>query len=342
MMIRARAPLRLGLAGGGTDLAYYSDRHGGAVLNATIDLFAYAFLELLDEPRLILSATDIEKGEETPADADLPLEGALPIHRAVWRRIVRDYCDDRPFGCRITTFCDAPPGSGLGSSSTLVVSIIKAFVEMLGLPLGEYDIASLAYQIERVDVGLDGGKQDQYAATFGGVNFMEFYEADRVIVNPLRIKNWILAELETSMVLFYTGVSRSSAEIIAQQNANLAGKNESSVEAMHALKQDAFAMKECVLKGDIDGFAATLNRSWEAKLKTASSISNENIERVFEGAFSAGAKAGKISGAGGGGFMMLVVDPARRVDVVRRLRREEGQILTCHFTRRGTEGWRIE
>jgi len=342
MIVRARAPLRLGLAGGGTDLPFYSDNHGGAVLNATIDLYAYTFLERLAEPKVVLSASDVGRETELPADADLPIGTTLPLHTAAYRRIVRDYCGGRPFGCRMVTFCDAPPGSGLGSSSTMVVSMIKAFTELLGLPLGEYDIAHLAYRIEREDVGLSGGKQDQYAAAFGGVNFMEFYADDRTVVNPLRVKNWIVSEIETSMVLFYTGVSRDSADIIDQQNTNLSRRGSPSTAAMHTLKQDAYEMKEYILKGDIDRFAATLNRSWKAKRQTAERISNSRIDALIDAAFEAGAKAGKVAGAGGGGFLMLVVDPSRRVEVVRRLEKEEGRVLTCHFTKRGTEGWRIE
>lgn len=342
MIVRARAPLRLGLAGGGTDLPFYSDNHGGAVLNATIDLYAYTFLERLAEPKVVLSASDVGRETALPANGDLPIGTTLPLHIAAYRRIVRDYCGGRPFGCRMVTFCDAPPGSGLGSSSTMVVSMIKAFTELLGLPLGEYDIAHLAYRIEREDVGLSGGKQDQYAAAFGGVNFMEFYADNRTIVNPLRVKNWIVSEIETSMVLFYTGVSRDSADIIDQQNANLTRRESPSIAAMHALKQDAYAMKEYILKGDIDHFAATLNRSWKAKRETAERISNTRIDGLIDAAFEAGAKAGKVSGAGGGGFLMLVVDPSRRVEVVRRLEKEDGRVLTCHFTKRGTEGWRIE
>ncbi len=342
MLVRARAPLRLGLAGGGTDLSPYCEVHGGAVLNATIDRFAHVTLEPTDTGTVAFHASDIDEGWEGNVEADMPADGPLALHRGVYNRMVRSFCGGAPISCRMSTFCDAPPGSGLGSSSTLVVAMVKAFVELFSLPLGEYDIGHLAFEIERIDLGLMGGRQDQYAATFGGVNFMEFYAADRVIVNPLRIKNWILNELEASIVLFFTGQSRESAAIIAEQTANVAAKDSVSIEAMHQLKADAFTMKEQVLKGDIAGIARTLNRSWEAKRKTAHSVSNPKIERAFEAALSAGARAGKVSGAGGGGFITFIVDPARRLDVVRRLDREDGQVMECHFTKRGTEGWRID
>jgi D-glycero-alpha-D-manno-heptose-7-phosphate kinase len=219
--------------------------------------------------------------------------------------------------------------------------MVKAFVEALSLPLGEYDIAHLAFEIERHDAGLLGGRQDQYAATFGGFNFIEFYGDDRVLVNPLRIKNWILSELEASLVLMHTGVSRSSAAIIAEQTQNVSSSAGRSIEAMHNLKSDAFQMKEALLRGDIDRMASVLNSSWLSKQRTASSVSNAMIDNVIAEAFSAGAKAAKVSGAGGGGFILFVVDPLRRLGLIRALEALPGRILYCSFTKRGTEGWRI-
>ena len=341
MIIRSRAPLRLGLAGGGTDVSPYCDEHGGAVLNATIDLYAYTIIEPAEDGRVCFAAPDIGGSFEAPADAPMPIGDPLILHRAVYRRIVRQFNGGRPLPCRITTFCDAPPGSGLGTSSTMVVSLLKAFVEWLNLPLGEYEIASLAFEIERIDAALGGGRQDQYAATFGGVNFMEFHPNERVIVNPLRIKNWIISELETSLVLFDSGVSRSSARIIKQQTDNLTHHSGTTMEALHAMKEDAFSMKEFLLKGDFDSLAGCMRRSWIAKKRLADSVSNSSIDHVVESALDAGARAGKISGAGGGGFITFLVDPKRRVDVIRALSRHEGRVMTCHFTRHGTEGWKI-
>jgi D-glycero-alpha-D-manno-heptose-7-phosphate kinase len=240
----------------------------------------------------------------------------------------------------ITTHSDAPPGSGLGSSSTLVVSMIKAFVEWLNLPLGEYDIARLAFEIERQDVGLSGGRQDQYAATFGGFNFMEFHPHERVVINPLRIKNWIISELEASLLLYFGGVSRDSAAIIDEQAKNVKDRDQGAIDAMHALKQEAVQMKESLLKGDFDGFVESMEAGWAAKKRMARCISNPQIDEAYALARAAGAKAGKVSGAGGGGFMMLLADPARRVDVARALQ-HRGQVYTCHFTKYGTQGWKI-
>jgi D-glycero-alpha-D-manno-heptose-7-phosphate kinase len=341
MIVRSRAPLRLGLAGGGTDVSPYCDSCGGAVLNATIDMYAYTTLEPTNDWRVCFAARDVDATFEAPVDEAMDLADPLILHRAVYRRVMRDFNSGRPLPCRITTFCDAPPGSGLGTSSTMVVSLLKAVVEWLNLPLGEYEIARLAYEIERIDAGLGGGRQDQYAATFGGVNFMEFHPQDRVIVNPLRIKNWIMSELEASVVLFNSGTSRSSAAIIKEQTDNLKRRSGATFDAMHALKADAMHMKECLLKGDFARFATCMRKSWDAKKRLADNVTNSHIDEVVDAALASGARAGKISGAGGGGFVTFVVDPEHRVAVIRALGKFEGRVTTCHFTHHGTEGWKI-
>ncbi|HLX66329.1 MAG TPA: hypothetical protein VKR41_05010, partial [Puia sp.] len=184
MIYRSKAPLRIGLAGGGTDVSPYSDLYGGAILNATLSLYAHATIEPLEDDRIIMQG--IDRQEDLRFDGGvsmdtLPIDGKLDLLKGVYNRIRRDF-GWAGKGFRLSTFVDAPAGSGLGTSSTLVVAIIGAFAEMLRLPLGEYDMAHLAYDIERKDLRMAGGRQDQYAATFGGVNYMEFYKEDRVIV----------------------------------------------------------------------------------------------------------------------------------------------------------------
>lgn len=340
MTVRSRAPLRLSMAGGGTDVAPYSDLYGGAVLNATIDLYAYCVIEP-SEQEIRFQATDRNESYSSSLMASLPIDGKLDLHKGVYNRIVKDYNNGVPLGLKLTTYSDAPAGSGLGSSSTLVVAMIQAFVEWLKLPLGEYDIAHLAYEIERLDVGLKGGKQDQYAAAFGGFNFIEFYSNDRVIVNPLRIKNWIINELETSLVVYFSGVSRESARIIEEQSNRIAANDVSSLEATHEIKRFALLQKEALLKGDLEAFARGLNASGQAKKNLAAGITNQELENVYEVAIEAGAYAGKLSGAGGGGFLMFIVDPVKRENVIKALERLHGNVVRCHFTKRGSEGWRV-
>ncbi len=340
MSIRARAPLRLGLAGGGTDVSPYCDLFGGAVLNATIDRYAHCTIEPRDDGRVTIEALDLGFREALPAEPTIPATGPLQLQKSVYNRIAQDYNGGKPLSLALTTWSDAPPGSGLGASSTLAVAMVAAFAEWLHLPMGEYDIARCAFVIERVDLGLAGGKQDQYAAAFGGVNLIEFYAGGRVIVNPLRVKDWILSELEESLVLYFTGVSRDSARIIDEQIRNAETRSGPSIEAMHAMKADVARMKEAILLGDIRRFAEILGNSWQAKKKMARGISNETIEKIHDGALRAGAIAGKVTGAGGGGYMMFVVPPTRRHALMDALRQNGGQVMDFHFTREGVASWR--
>ncbi len=340
-IIKARAPLRLGLAGGGTDVSPFCDIHGGAVLNATIDRYAYAIIRTINEPVVRFVASDQERKCEMPLVSRHALDGTLNLHKAAYNTMIERFNGGRAIALELTSFCDAPAGSGLGSSSTVVVAILRAFCELLNLPLDDYALAQLAFQIERVDCALQGGRQDQYAATFGGFNFMEFYADDRAVINSLRIKNWILCELEASLVLFYTGVSRESAKIIAEQSDNVTGNNIGATSAMFAMKDEAMRMKECVLKADFDGLVASMQVGWESKKRSASSVSNPLIDEIYDSACRAGARAGKVSGAGGGGFMMFFVSPEKRMDVIRALSGFNGVISNCHFTKNGAQAWKM-
>jgi D-glycero-alpha-D-manno-heptose-7-phosphate kinase len=340
MIVSARAPLRLGLAGGGTDVSPYAELHGGCVLNATIDRYAYAVIRPLSDPVIRLHATDLEVEETLSANGPLPPGGPLALHKAVYRSMVDTYNDGRPLGLELSTFCDAPIGSGLGSSSTLVVAMVRAFVELLNLPLDDYAMAKLAHRIERVDCGLQGGRQDQYSATFGGFNFMEFHAAERAVITPLRVKDWIVSELEASLVLFHTGVSRESAAIIADQSSNVHAGSPEAIEAMHGLKREAQLMKDCLLRGDMNGIVDSMRGGWANKKQSARTVSNPQIEAIYEAALAAGALAGKVSGAGGGGFMLFFVPTMKRMAVIRALVGFSGQVNNCHFTDKGAQAWR--
>jgi len=338
MIYRSKAPLRIGLAGGGTDVSPYSDKFGGAILNATVSLFAYANIELLEENKIIVHALDRKEEQKFDWMTELPIDGTLDLLKGVYNRIQKDYGIPET-GFRLSTFVDAPAGSGLGTSSTLVVAIIGAFVEWLKLPLGDYDIAHYAYQIERNDLKLSGGKQDQYAAMFGGVNFMEFYEDDKVIVNPLRIKPQYLHELENNLVLYFTSTSRESAAIINEQVKNVNNKNEKSIEAMHQLKEQARMMKEALLTGKLDQFGEILDFGFMQKRRMAHNISNSRIEEIYEAAKKAGATGGKISGAGGGGFMIFYCPRNTHHAVVEELHKFGGEIKNYTFTEYGLTTW---
>lgn len=340
MIFRSKAPLRIGLAGGGTDVSPYSDQFGGAILNASISLSAYASIEPMDENRIIIRAFDREEEQVFDVAEQLPVDGTLDLLKGVYNRVQKDH--PMPLsGFRLSTFVDAPAGSGLGTSSTLVVAVLGAFLEMLKIKMDEYAIAKYAYDIERNDLKLAGGKQDQYAATFGGVNFMEFYAGDKVIVNPLRIKPQYLYELENNLVLYFTSTSRESAAIIKEQVKNVNEKNEKSIEAMHHLKDQAKMMKEALLQGKLDEIGIILNYGFEQKRNMAANISNDAIEKVYAAAKQAGATGGKISGAGGGGFMIFYCPGNTRHAVIKTLNNFGGQVRDYSFTKHGLTTWAV-
>ncbi len=340
MIVRSKAPLRLGLAGGGSDVSPYSDIYGGLVLNATINLYAYCTIEETSDNRITIDAFDAGSSVSYVSSERLEIDGEASLIKGVYNRVVKDFGVGKK-SFKITTYNDAPAGSGLGTSSTMVVCILKAFVEWLSLPLGDYEISRLAYEIERKDLGLSGGKQDQYAAAFGGFNYMEFLQNDLVIVNPLKIKRWIIDELEASMLLYFTGKSRSSAAIIEEQKSNTSKGENSAIEAMHKIKQSAKDMKLAVLKGDVAEFANILREGWENKKKMANNITNPVIQEAMDVAMTAGALAGKVSGAGGGGFIMFVVEPTRKKSVEVALKKLDGFVMPFQFSDGGAHGWKI-
>jgi D-glycero-alpha-D-manno-heptose-7-phosphate kinase len=340
MIYRSKAPLRIGLAGGGTDVSPYSDLYGGAILNAAISLYAYATIEPLNENKIILSAIDRREEQDFTHGNGLSLDGKFNLLKGVYNRIRKDYKMPET-GFKLSTFVDAPAGSGLGTSSTLVVAIVGAFSEMLRLPMGEYDIAHYAYEIERKDLNLAGGKQDQYAATFGGVNFMEFYENDKVVVNPLRIKQQNLFELENNLLLYYTATNRDSGKIIEQQAKNVVNRQMASIEAMHQLKQQAQMMKEALLKGRLHEIGEILDFGFQQKRKMAEGITNSLMEEIYETAKKAGATGGKISGAGGGGFMIFYCPANSKYQVIKSLEKFGGQHRNYQFVEHGLTTWTI-
>ncbi len=339
MKYRSKAPFRIGLAGGGTDVSPYSDEFGGAILNATVNLFATTTILPRTDGKIIIRAVD--RDEELIFDSmeELPIDGILDLQKGVYNRIVTQFSKEK-LSFEMITNMDVSSGSGLGTSSTLVVSILGAFVEWLKLPLGEYDIAHLAYDIERIDLNMAGGKQDQYAATFGGVNFMEFY-GDKVIVNPLRIRQVRIDELEFNLILYYTQTSRESAKIIESQAGNAKNKSEKPVNAMHEVKKQAFLMKEALLKDELPRIGDILSVSWEHKKNMATGITNEFLDNIYNSAIKAGATGGKISGAGGGGFMIFYCGNDTRYSVIKALKEFGGYAYNYQLTNQGLTTWTV-
>ena len=339
MLIRSKAPLRLGLAGGGTDVSPYSDLYGGGILNATINLYAYATIEPTDEGKISFETADGSQVKIFNSNCEIIPEGVFDIHAGIYNRVLRNY-PDKNLSFRLITSLDAPQQSGLGTSSTLAVAILGAFVEWLKLPLGEYDIAQMAYEIERFDLGMAGGKQDQYSATFGGINFMEFYK-DKVIVNPLRIKDSYLDELSHNLVLYYTDTSRLSSQIIQRQQQNVLDQDDTAIEAMHQLKNQAIMMKEALLRGNIDEIGKILDFGWKYKKQMATGITNAGLDELYKTAIGNGSTGGKISGAGGGGYMFFYCPGNTRFQVIESLKKFGGHTERYEFTDDGLVTWTL-
>lgn len=340
MIIRSKAPLRLGLAGGGSDVSPFSELYGGAILNATINMYAYATIRPTRDNKITFNSLDNNKKITFDSVEELKINGELALAKGIYNRVVKEFTH-KPLSFELTTSVDAPPGSGLGTSSTLVVAILGAFAEWLKLPLGEYDLAHLAYEIERLDLEMAGGKQDQYAATFGGVNFMEFSQNDQVIVNPLRIRSIYLNELAYNLVLYNTQTSRLSSKIIEMQSKNVIDRDESSIEATSNLKEQAIRMKEAILKGKLDRIGKILDFGWQNKKKMASGITNEFLDKIYNTAMENGASGGKISGAGGGGFMLFYCPDNSRHRVIEALNNFGGGDQRYEFTSSGLTTWTI-
>ena len=329
---RARAPLRISLCGGGTDVTPYPEEHGGMVLSATINQYAYASLRPRRDSRLTLASLDYDVVARYDHPRRMKLDGNLDLIKAV----VRAFKVRR--GADLWVHSDAPPGSGLGSSSTLVVALIGVMSEWLGRPMPSYDVAELAYRIERVDLGLAGGRQDQYASAFGGFNFIEF-NADGTVVNPLRIRTDVLNELEYRLLLCYMGQTRQSAKIIERQTAAYRAGQASVVEALHRLKGETLEMKKALLLGKVDALGELLHQAWESKKKLDEGISNSHVDRLYRLARREGAIGGKMPGAGGGGYFLLLTRFDRKHRVAAVLEKHGGQVVPFQFERRGLVTW---
>ena len=338
-VIRARAPLRLAFGGGGTDVAPYADQRGGYVLNATINLYAWVSITPNDSNTIRLRSHDYE--EELRFSVRQPTGPIPPSGNMLLARGVMDtlnIADRIPSGFDLFTHTDCPPESGLGASSTMTVALIGAFDRWLKLGLNRYEIAQLAVRIERLDLRLVGGKQDQYAAAFGGFNFIEFSDGD-VLVNPLRLPVEWINELEYSLVLAFSGQRRGAGDIISDQIDNFRQQRDKNVTAMDRTKQMAFEMKRHLLKGNFEEFGSLLHEAWVAKKGMAERISSPRIDAIYNAGRAAGALGGKVSGAGGGGFIFFFVAPDRRHEVIKALEHAGSHVVQFGFTSEGLQTW---
>jgi len=334
MIIRSKAPLRISFGGGGTDVSPYPEERGGVTLSTTIDKYAYCTLATRDDKSINVQSLDYNIAARYFTDEELQYGGKLDLVKAAIKVMKVKQ------GLDLFLHSDAPPGCGLGTSSTMAVTLVGVFKHWLKLPLTDYNIAELAYHIEREELGIKGGKQDQYAASFGGFNFIEFL-GDKVIVNPLRIKPETLNELEYRLMLCYTGKTRLSAGIIDDQVSNYREKKEDVVRALDETKQLAIAMKNALLLGRIDEFGSLLHQAWCSKKRFSSKITDPDINKLYETARENGAIGGKLLGAGGGGYLLLLCQFDKRHIVAEKLEQLGGKITDFAFDFNGLQTWEV-
>jgi D-glycero-alpha-D-manno-heptose-7-phosphate kinase len=333
--IRAKAPLRISFAGGGTDVAPFPSREGGLVLNATIDRYAYGSLRERQDGAITLHSLDLDIARHFGADDDLQLNGELDLVKAAIRRLAGGR-PEKGFDMILST--SVPPGSGLGSSSSMMVCLVGVLSRFLDQQLDAYETASLAWQIERQDLGLRGGQQDQYASVFGGFNFIEF-EAERTVVNPLRVPEEVIDELEASLLLSFTGETRASDRVIDDQTARYQAGEAETLAGLRAQKRLVPEMKDALLRGHLGRFGELLGEAWDAKRRMSPQISSALIDSAYEAARRAGAIGGKVTGAGGGGFVLFAAPFHRRHLVTEALAEIGVKVQEFSFDRRGIRTW---
>lgn len=334
-VIRAKAPLRLSFAGGGTDVPPFPENEGGFVLSATIDRAAFASLSPRDDRAVTVTSHDLGREASFQVGDQIHFDGNLDLAKAAVRRVI----DKEAGGFDVTLRSSAPPGSGLGASSAVVVALIGAMQAHYRTPLTSYEIAELAYLVERQDLGIAGGLQDQYAATFGGFNFIEFH-ADHVVVNPLRIDDETVRELEHNLLLVDTGRTRMSDHIIADQTSRYLGGEPGAIDALRRQKQLAVAMKNALLQRRPRVFGELLDEAWHEKRRMSPRIATGYIDDAYEAAKKAGAIGGKVTGAGGGGYMLFYLGEGTRPLVTESLVNLGLTVTDFGFSRQGLTTWR--
>ena len=331
MVIRGRAPLRVSFGGGGTDVEPFCVNQGGAIIGSTINKYAYCSIVPREDEEIIVHSLDFDMTVKYNTRENYVYDGKLDLVKAALKSMeIRQ-------GCEVYLQCDAPPGSGLGTSSTVMVAMLAAMARWKGVEMDAYQLADLAYQVEREDLKIAGGYQDQYAATFGGFNFIEFHGRNNVVVNPLRIKKDIIHELQYNLLLCYTGNIHVSANIIKDQVQNYEKKD--AFDAMCEVKALAYALKDELLKGNLHNFGKLLNYGWESKKRMSSKITNPQVDALYNEAMAAGALGGKLLGAGGGGYLLMYCPYNLRHKVAARLEAAGGQLTDCVFELRGAQSW---
>ncbi len=331
-IFRAKAPLRISFGGGGTDVSPYLEEHSGCTLSCTINKYCYATV-IPRNHDIKVSSLDYNFFAVYEPTQKLDYNGKLDLVKGVLN------CMHIKEGTEIFLHSDVPVGSGLGASSTMTVALLGAVNAWKQLTLTDYELAEIAYHVEREDVGIKGGKQDQYAATFGGFNYIEFSK-DKTVVNPLRVEPDILNELQYRLILCYTGKRHLSAGIIEDQTHRYEAGNSETVAALHTTKRLAADMKNALLLGKIDELGELLEEGWQAKRKFSDKVTDPDIDELHEIAKNNGAIGGKLLGAGGGGYFLLLCEHDKWHKVTEALIQSGHKKVDFAFEFNGLQTWR--
>lgn len=331
MVIRGRAPLRVSFGGGGTDVEPFCVEQGGAIIGSTINKYAYCSIIPRTDDQIIVHSLDFDMTVKYNTKENYVYDGKLDLVTAALKAM------EIKKGCEVYLQCDAPPGSGLGTSSTVMVALLTAMARWKGIEMDPYAMADLAYGVERIDLNIAGGYQDQYAASFGGFNFIEFHGRNNVVVNPLRIRREVINELQYNLLLCYTGNIHVSANIIKDQVSNY--KKQDAFDAMCEIKAQSYAIKDELLKGNLNNFGRLLDYGWESKKRMSNKITNPQVDALYETAKRAGALGGKLLGAGGGGFLLVYCPYNVKNKVAAEMERAGGQLLDWNFELKGAQSW---
>ncbi|MHA1376466.1 MAG: GHMP family kinase ATP-binding protein [Promethearchaeota archaeon] len=334
MIIRAKAPFRVSFGGGGTDMAPYCVDHGGCVISTTIDRHVYVSIVPREDNVVRVHFPSVKK-EISFKFGDRNYSENFELFKGIINHLnIED-------GFDIIVHSELPPGSGMGGSSSLAVALIGAFNEYYEFQFNTHQIAQKAYDVETIELKQKGGYQDQFAAAYGGFNFIEF--TNQVKVTPIKTSEVIVNELQYRFILCYVGGSHFSSDIQDEVLKGYIFERKSYMEAMQELKDVAHAMREVVESQNtnkLSSFGELMHRGWLAKKSLSSKISNKNIENFYLTSKKFGVLGGKLLGAGGGGHLLLFSDPDKKYDIINELEKIGGKIIKFHFNPKGLEVWR--
>jgi D-glycero-alpha-D-manno-heptose-7-phosphate kinase len=324
--------VRISFGGGGTDLPAYYEQFGGSVLSVAINKYFYTVLTARSDGRIQVISSDLRVFQSWHDIATADLRGSsLEIPLAVLKEMNCDIAVDLFLASEI------PPGTGLGSSASVCVNILKTLSTYLQQPISKYDLAERSFHIARHLLGKHVGKQDEYAAAFGGLNFISFHSDGSTLVEPVDVNPAVLAELQTNLMLFFTGSAHHSWSILKEQESSTRNQTGGAVDALHEVKALGLRMRSALQQGDIRELGILMHEGWQAKRRISTKISTPRIDELYTLAREAGALGGKITGAGGGGFLLLYCEPQLQPAVREAMRQQDIQEMTFGFDMQGAQ-----